>query len=514
MRRITLILGCALIVCSSTIYSQSFCATFGGSGVDNGYDILATGDGGFIVAGSTTSYGEGGSDIYVVKFDMFGNGQWTRVVGGIGNEIAYGIDVASNGDYVICGETNSVGANGEAYVVRLDASGNLLWNRAIGGFGTEIAREISATSDNGCVIIGGTDTYGQGGGDMYTVKLNSAGTVQWSSPIGTINPESGYGILAASDGSIVVVGRCFPLGFGGAQPFVIKYDSNGNVIWNKYFTSHDDSDFFVPSDMVEANGGYVISGYTDTSNGSNKGSFLTKISTSGNHQWTRIIGTPGNDNGYSMEKTSDGGFIISGIYFGSTAAAFITKTDSSGVPVWYSRSTTPGNSYSYGVIQLNNGTYISAGNTDAVDGTDIFLIQLDAIGNTCCATSVAVSNGLLATTSATFGTAGTGVGIDSVGVADNGGSGLFSCISPAGVESTLSAEMIHVYPNPALEEVTIVGLEGFDHLSVVNALGGMMYEVDINAGEIKLQLTSYPAGVYFINLYTKEKLVTKKFFVE
>lgn len=515
MKKVFLILGLIVVVSFSTLYSQRFCETFGGSGTDYGYDILATADGGFVVAGTTDSYGAGGIDFYIVKFDMFGNSEWNTTVGDFSNELAYGIAVATNGDYIITGETNSLGTGGEMYVVRLNASGNLLWTRSIGGSGFDFAKEITPTSDNGCAIIGTTGSYGQGSDDVYVVKLDSAGLLEWSVPIGTVDTEGGYGIQATSDGNIIIAGRCFPGGFGGAQIFVTKYNYSGGTIWSKYFTSHDANDFFVPSDIVEANGGYIISGYCDTVFGTNKNSFLTKISTSGSHQWTRIIGIGGNDNGYGMEKTNDGGFIISGNYYGGTANAFVVKTDSSGVPIWYAKSTSPGNSYSYAVTQLNNGSYISAGYTDAVDAlADIFIIQIDSAGGTCCGKYVSFSSGLLACTSGNFGTISSGGIVDTGGFAGTGGIGLFSCISPLGMENIEPENLIKLYPNPANREVTINGLEEFDYISITNLFGRIIYEDVLTTEEIKICLMLYPKGFYFVNLRSKEKLITKKLLIE
>src|SRR6202008_1405182 len=139
----------------------------------------------------------------------------TRTIGDFGSETAYGIDVASNGDYVIAGETNSLGTGGECYVVRLDPSGNLVWRKSVGGSGVDYAREIAATNDNGCVIVGTTTSYGQGGDDAYVVKLDSTGAVVWSTTLGSANTDNGFGIIEASDASIVVAGKCFPGGFGG-----------------------------------------------------------------------------------------------------------------------------------------------------------------------------------------------------------------------------------------------------------------------------------------------------------
>ncbi|MBC7862533.1 MAG: hypothetical protein IAF38_06115, partial [Bacteroidia bacterium] len=306
MKRALLSIGFLFTLCVSSLHAQLFCSIFGGVGSDNAYDVLAIADSGFVVAGSTNTYGAGGNDFYVLKYNKSGSIQWTKTIGDFGNEVAYGISVATNGDYIIAGETNSLGNGGDVYVARLTSAGNLLWTRSVGGNGSDYSREITSTTDNGCAVIATTGSYGHGGDDAYVIKLDSNGVVQWNIAIGDVNTDGGQGILASSDGNIVVAGRCFPA-TGGAQLLVTKLDYSGTILFSNYYSSHDAFDFFVASDIVETNGDYVISGYCDTSGGSNKNSFLTSITTAGVHNWTRIIGIAGNDNGYGMEKTSDGG---------------------------------------------------------------------------------------------------------------------------------------------------------------------------------------------------------------
>jgi hypothetical protein len=509
----SLLLSFLLSACFSPVFSQSYCITFGGAGTDYAYDVKATADGGFVVAGATDSYGGNGNEFYVVKFDNAGSMQWTRTIGDFGAELAYGIDVATNGDYVIAGETNSFGAGGECYIVRLDPAGNLLWTKSVGGSGVDYAKEIAATNDNGCVIVGTTTSYGQGLEDAYVVKLDSNGAMMWSTTLGSANTDNGFGIIEASDGSIVVAGKCFPGGFGGASLYLAKLNAIGVVVWGTQVSSHDINDFFVPGDIVETLGGYVVSGYSDTATGANKNNFLVKVSTPGVYQWTKIIGISGNDNGYSVSATADNGFIISGNYYGGTSDGYLVKTDGNGVPEWYIKSAGHGNDFSYAVCQLNDGSYISVGNTDAVDGSDMIIMKVDSFGTSCAAGQVTHSYGSLACTSGNFGTAGTGALADTGGTVSSGGVGLVSCASGAGIDEE-SSNLVQLYPNPANQEITIQGLEKFDHVSIVNSIGQVVYDSIVTNSIIKISLGHLPTGFYTIQLKSKDKLVTKKLLVE
>lgn len=510
----TLLVGFLFAAGLSPLFSQSYCTTFGGSGTEFAYDVKATADGGFVVAGGSNSFGGNGDEFYVVKFDNTGTVQWTRAVGEFGGELAYGVDVATNGDYIVAGETNSLGVGGECYVVRLDPSGNLLWARSVGGPGVDYAREIAATNDNGCVIVGTTTSYGQGQDDAYVVKLDASGSIVWSTTLGSANTDNGFGIIEAADGSIVMAGKCFPGGFGGASLYLAKLNSSGVVQWGKQVSSHDINDFFVPSDIVETAGGdFVVSGFSDTASGANKNNFLVKVNAAGVYLWTKIIGISGNDNGYGMESTTDGGFIISGNYYGSTADGYLVKTDANGVPAWYLKSAGLNNDFSYAVCQLNDGSYISVGNTDAFDGSDIIIVHADTLGTSCCAGNITFSSGNLACTSGNFGTTGTGGVLDTAGIDNNGGVGLVYCASGAGIDDQLLSH-IQCFPNPAHNELNIQGLENFDQVSILNSLGQVVYDSVVTTPNITVSIDHLSAGFYTINLRSKDRLVSKKLMIE
>lgn len=142
---------------------------------DSANAIINTIDGGYAIAGST-SLGAGGRDMYVVKFDSSYNIQWAKTIGGSAYDVANSINQTTDGGYVITGGTTSFGAGGEdVYVVKLDALGNLQWSRTIGGPDYETGNSIQQTADKGYAICGTTYSFGRGNGDMYFIKLDSNG---------------------------------------------------------------------------------------------------------------------------------------------------------------------------------------------------------------------------------------------------------------------------------------------------------------------------------------------------
>jgi hypothetical protein len=155
--------------------------TIGGSGIDFANSIIQSSDGGYVVAGWTDSFGAGGRDFYVVKLDSAGNVQWTKTIGGSNADYAYSIVQSSDGGYAVAGRTSSFGAGSyNIYVVKLDSAGNVQWTKTIGGSNDDYAVSIIQSSDGGYVVAGWTDSFGAGGSDIYVVKMGPLGDICWS----------------------------------------------------------------------------------------------------------------------------------------------------------------------------------------------------------------------------------------------------------------------------------------------------------------------------------------------
>jgi hypothetical protein len=176
-----------------------------------GTSLIQTSDGGYAIAGYTKSFGAGKRDVYVVKLDANGNLQWTKTIGGPKGDEGYSLIQTSDGGYVIAGFTESFGA-GEAdvYVVKLDAKGNLQWTKTIGGPESEIGNSLIQTSDGGYAITGTTESFGAGETDVYVVKLDAKGNLQWTKTIGGPESEVGNSLIQTSDGGYAIAGTPNP----------------------------------------------------------------------------------------------------------------------------------------------------------------------------------------------------------------------------------------------------------------------------------------------------------------
>jgi hypothetical protein len=306
--------------------------TIGGENKDMGLSLIQTSDGGYAIAGYTPSFGAGGGDVYVVKLDANGNLQWTKTIGGENWEAGHSLIQTSDGGYAIAGFTSSFGAGGDdIYVVKLDAKGNLQWTKTIGGPDDEIGYSLIQTSDGGYAIAGYTKSFGAREWDVYVVKLDAHGNLQWTKTIGGKKEDMGTSLIQTSDGGYAIAGTTGSFGAGEADVYVVKLDANGNLQWTKTIGAPE-SDW--GSSLIQtSDGGYAIAGFTRSFGAGRDDVYVVKLDAKGNLQWTKTIGAPESEEGNSLIQTSDGGYAITGTTtsFGAGETdVYVVKLDKNG----------------------------------------------------------------------------------------------------------------------------------------------------------------------------------------
>ena len=210
--------------------SFHFCKAIGGPENEWGSSLIQTADGGYAIAGGTESFGAGEADVYVVKLDANGNLQWTKTIGGESDDWGNSLIQTSDGGYAVAGGTKSFGAGEkDVYLVKLDAKGNLQWIKTIGGESDDWGYSLIQTSDGGYAVAGGTESFGAGGDDVYVVKLDANGNLQWTKTIGGPDDESGKSLIQTSDGGYAIAGFTYSFGAGWNDVYVVKLDKNGNT---------------------------------------------------------------------------------------------------------------------------------------------------------------------------------------------------------------------------------------------------------------------------------------------
>ena len=176
---------------------------YGGAGDDRGLYLQQTSDGGYIIAGNTTSFGAGGWDAYVIKTDASGNLQWTRTFGGTGEDYSCYVEQTGDGGYIVMGNTGSFGAGGQdVWLLKLDSSGTLLWANTYGGTGTEGQHwdtKGQITPDGGFIISSHTTSFGAGLADVWLIRTDSIGNVLWSKTYGGADNDLSRSIRQTDD---------------------------------------------------------------------------------------------------------------------------------------------------------------------------------------------------------------------------------------------------------------------------------------------------------------------------
>ena len=326
----------------------------GGTKEDEARSIQQTSDGGYIVAGWTfsndgnVSGNHGGSDFWIIKLDRSGNIQWQKTLGGSENDYAYSIQQTSDGGYIVVGYTTSndedvSGNHGErsfwgwwpedAWIVKLDSKGNIQWQRSLGGSDDDAAYSVQQTSDGGYIVAGCTSSNDGDvnvlekhlKADIWIIKLDKKGNLQWQRILGGSSDECPNAILQTQDGGYVIAGHTFSKdgdvygfhkGVFSGDAWIVKLDKRGNTQWQKTLGGFDSDEAY--SVLQTPDGGYIIAGYTCSSNGDvseNHGGddfWIVKLNKNERIEWQKTLGGSDDEEAYSIQRTTDGGYVVAG----------------------------------------------------------------------------------------------------------------------------------------------------------------------------------------------------------
>jgi hypothetical protein len=483
----------------------------GGTDTEIAYSVQQTNDSGYIIAGYTNSsdgnvVGNHGSvaDYWIVKLDLNGNLQWQKCLGGGDFDYAYAIHQTTDNGYIVAG--SSFSTNGDVtgnhglsdyWLVKLDNSSNIQWQKSLGGSDNDAAYSIQQTSDGGFVLAGRSkstngDVIGNHGNyDYWVVKVDNFGNILWQKSLGGSANEEAKAIQETTDGGYIIAGFSEStdgdvIGNHGASDYwIVKLDNNGNIIWQKCFGGNLSEK--ANSIQQTSDGGFVVAGRSSSSNGDlteNNGNadyWIVKIDNTGNLQWQRSIGGSGFEEASSIEQTSEGGYILAGRSnsLGGDVSGnhgiydyWVVKLNGTGNIEWQKSL---GGSYSdeaYSIEQTADGGCILAGLSPSNDG--------DVIGNNI-----------------------------------NGDYWIVKLDKITSIKNNNLNNSLNIYPVPTNNYLIIEnGKLSIESLSIHNLLGEIVLQKNIDSSHEtsleRIDLTHLLNGVYFIYIKSANSLQVQK----
>ena len=255
--------------------------TLGGHDYEWFHWMEQTSDGGFIVAGLTQSFGEGGTDLWLIKLKALGEVEWQKAYQTSGNLSLVEVHQTEDGGFIGVGNIYSpeYEFKSDFLVMKFSASGEVQWAWRYGGDLEERARSIIQTSDGGYLVAGSSRSFGAGSQDIWLLKLNAQGQVEWQRCYGGEKDDSASVVRAGISGGYVVVGETYSFGSGGQDIITFKLNKNGLIEWQKAYGGNEDEAVY--SLVVSENDGYVLSGETYSYGRGKNDAFVLKMSPTG-----------------------------------------------------------------------------------------------------------------------------------------------------------------------------------------------------------------------------------------
>ena len=285
--------------------------TFGGETWDWGKDVLQTEDGGYLLVVRCYSFGQGGYDAWIIKTDSQGDTLWTKFWGEEPDEWLSSVQQTNDGGYIFAGHTYSFGAKSQdVWLVKSDSTGEVQWMKTYGGEQDDNSSFVQQTRDGGFIIAGRTYSYSAGNSDIWLIKTNSSGDTLWTKAFGGIDYDYGISVRQSNDGGYILAGSTSSFGAGKGDIWLIKTDSIGDTLWTKTYGGHDNDR---PYCLIQlSDGNYLIGGFTNSTGTGSYEAWLLVTDVNGDTLWTQTFGGEMDDLIVDFEESPDGEIIITG----------------------------------------------------------------------------------------------------------------------------------------------------------------------------------------------------------
>ncbi|MEJ8801186.1 T9SS type A sorting domain-containing protein [Pontibacter sp. H249] len=517
---------------AQTPVSKIWDKRYGGSFSDGINSIVTMGDGGFILGGYSTSFAggdktentRGTTDYWIIKISSDGTKYWDKTFGGSEADGLITVAVTTDGGYILGGTSRS-GISGDKtaeprggrdyWIVKVDAEGNKLWDKAFGGSGEDWFTSLIVTSDGGYLLAGYSFSgangdkaeANRGQGDYWVVKLNADGAKVWDKTYGGSGNDNLIAIKQTPDGNYILAGRSesnvdndkLEPSRGKADFWILKIDAEGSKIWEKVYggEGNDNLSALLPT----PDGGFLLGGNSDSNISGEKTEevrgerdyWLVKIDSNGSKIWDKSFGGSGDDAMHSLLETPDGGYLLGGTSTSNVGNEksenskggidfWVVKLNYDGEKSWDSTVGGTGDDNLYSMVSASEGTYLLGGNStsglgrdkseDLRGGNDFWIVKIK-------------ENVLLG-----------------LGAAFN-----------------LSDLKVKVYPNPSRGELKFIVHDQITDANTIsytlyNSLGHQVLQKETTTAQARTGITVSTAGlasgVYHLQIVMGKQVVTKK----
>jgi len=483
--------------------------------------------------------------------------EWSKSLGGSLQDAGNGVQLTSDGGYIAYGFANSldgdvvgnhsVNTASDAWIVKLTANGTMEWQKCLGGTAYEEANGLVETSDGGFLVAGytGSNNNGDVSGfhgnvDAWLVKLASDGTIEWQHCYGGTGEDVAMDIKTTADGGYVFCGRSnsddgdASGGQGNLDYWVVKLDSTGTIEWQKMMggTSIDRAEYIEQS----SDGGYIITGYTSSSDGNvtgfqgNEDYWVVKLSSTGTLEWEKSLGGTGYDESFCIKETLEGGFILAGLVTSAdgdvtgshgNGEAWIVKLSATGSLQWQKPLGGTGYDYATAIDLTSDGGYIVGGNSNSGDGDasgphggyDLWLVKLNNTGTIewqkmlgGASTDQTASKAIYETADNGFIMTGFSSSTDGDLTANAGEADAWvvKLAAPASISENNLEKEFQLVPNPATDLITVTTEK--ELLITVRSLLGEQLFLKTVQGKTSIDISSLPSGVYLISTSNGETM--------
>ncbi|KAF5419255.1 MAG: hypothetical protein C5S44_11220 [Candidatus Methanocomedens sp.] len=367
--------------------------TYGGSGITSVESFQQTADAGYILTvkiNPPRNYNAGENSQYyffdhinVLKIGPNGSEQWNRTLDGTFSNRAISVLETSDGGYLIAGSTsdcNNRDCPDDVWLIKMNMQGQEQWNLTLGGTDNEEVDFVRQTADGGYILIGNTNSYYVGTFEIWFVKVDSNGNMQWNNTFGGIGPDKAYSVNQVP-GGYIIAGYTEPHSAGNSDLWLVKTNTKGEELWNNTFRG-----MFGGAHSVQQtrDGGYIIAGNTPFNPG-HSDFLLVKIDSNGTEQWYRTFGGGGLEFNPSVRLSPDGGYIIAGKTGSVNSESYdmwLVSTDPDGYVQWeMTFGGTGQDDVARSVLLAPDGGLVVAGDKDwfSEQGTDFWLIKLGGV---------------------------------------------------------------------------------------------------------------------------------------